>query len=152
MRRDPAVDQAKAGLAAARSRRERRPGQCAAGAAREIEIVGIDRGSGQQLRKLFARAGQAAPFGHSKSCKIEIESLDTLALDQGETRLCCVPDHRVVDAGGDQHAAHRGLAAIVEFDAVAMATHQRADAVKPKLRQPLARLDQRFKDAGVGQR
>ena len=62
MRRDAAVDEA----------------------ARDIDIVGIDLGIGEQLCELLARVGEAASFGDEEARVIEVEAFDAFAIDQRE--------------------------------------------------------------------
>src|SRR3546814_16863629 len=83
----------------------------------------------------FLRAGETMSVGDGETNAVEVDAFDAVAIDQPEAVLLRARDHRLVDPRRDDHAAHRGLAVAVGFDAVAIVAERRSDPVEPPLRE-----------------
>src|SRR3546814_6618523 len=134
MRSNAAVYQSEPRLAGRRHRRHGGGRQSPAGAARDIDMIGVDFGIGKQLGETFLRAGETMSVGDGETNDVEVDAFDAVAIDQQEAVLRRASDHRIVAPRRDEEAAPRGLAVAVGCDAVAIVAGQRRGPVEPTLR------------------
>src|SRR3546814_10317696 len=84
MRSNAAVYQSEPRLAGRRHRRHGGGRQSPAGAAREIDMIGVDFGIGKQLGETFLRAGETMSVGDGETNDVEVDAFDAVAIDQPE--------------------------------------------------------------------
>src|SRR3546814_16310450 len=126
MRSNAAVYQSEPRLAGRRHRRHGGGRQSPAGAAREIDMIGVDFGIGKQLGETFLRAGETLSVGAGETNDVAVAAFAAVALDQPEAVLRRARAHRLVGPRGDDDAAHPGWAAAAGFDAESSVAGQRS--------------------------